>query len=64
MATAKHTISEIEFVFPEIRRKPCQACAKPVDWDLIETMLPDMLCVAVSIAVGKVKPSTRKMGPH
>jgi TnpA family transposase len=31
---------------------------KRVDWDLIEAMLPEMLRVAVSIAAGKVKPST------
>ena len=31
---------------------------KRVDWDLIETMLPEMLRVAVSIGAGKIKPST------
>jgi TnpA family transposase len=31
---------------------------KRVDWNLIETMLPEMLRVAVSIGAGKIKPST------
>ncbi len=31
---------------------------KRVDWELIETMLPEMLRVAVSIGAGKIKPST------
>jgi len=31
---------------------------KLVDWNLIETMLPEMLRVAVSIGAGKIKPST------
>jgi TnpA family transposase len=32
--------------------------SKRIDWDLIQTMLPELLRVAVSIAAGKVKPST------
>ena len=31
---------------------------KRVNWELIETMLPEMLRVAVSIGAGKIKPST------
>jgi TnpA family transposase len=31
--------------------------SKTIDWDLIETMLPEMLRVAVSIGAGKLKPS-------
>jgi TnpA family transposase len=31
---------------------------KRVDWDLLETMLPEMLRVAISIGAGKIKPST------
>ena len=32
--------------------------SKKVDWELIETMLPEMLRVAVSIGAGRLKPST------
>jgi TnpA family transposase len=32
--------------------------SKTVDWNLIETMLPEMLRVAVSIGAGRIKPST------
>jgi len=32
--------------------------SKTIDWDLIETMLPEMLRVAVSIGAGRIKPST------
>src|ERR1700733_9853332 len=32
--------------------------SKTIDWNLIETMLPEMLRVAVSIGVGRIKPST------
>ncbi|WP_148715761.1 Tn3 family transposase [Chitinolyticbacter meiyuanensis] len=37
---------------------------EPIDWKLIETHLPDMLRVAVSIKVGKITPSTilRRLG--
>ena len=31
---------------------------KRVNWDFIETMLPEMLRVGVSIGAGKIKPST------
>jgi TnpA family transposase len=29
-----------------------------IDWNLIETMLPEMLRVALSIGAGRIKPST------
>ncbi len=32
--------------------------SKTIDWSLIETMLPEMLRVAVSIGAGRIKPST------
>jgi TnpA family transposase len=32
--------------------------SKTIDWNLIETMLPEMLRVAVSIGAGRIKPST------
>jgi TnpA family transposase len=37
-----------------------------VDWDLIATHLPDMLRVGISIAAGRITPSTilRKLGTH
>lgn len=37
-----------------------------IDWKLIETHLPDMLRVAVSIKLGKISPSTilRRLGTH
>jgi len=31
---------------------------KQVDWGLIETMLPEMLRVAISIGAGRIRPST------
>ena len=37
-----------------------------VDWDLIETHLPDMLRVVLSVTVGMIRPSTllRKLGTY
>jgi TnpA family transposase len=37
-----------------------------IDWDLIETLLPDMLRVAVSVKLGRVAPSTilRRLGTY
>jgi TnpA family transposase len=32
--------------------------SKTIDWNLIETMLPEMLRIAVSIGAGRIKPST------
>jgi TnpA family transposase len=32
--------------------------SKTIDWNLVETMLPEMLRVAVSIGAGRIKPST------
>ena len=39
---------------------------EPIKWDIIETHLPDMLRVAVSIKAGRVAPSTllRKLGTY
>ena len=41
-----------------------QLFTQTIDWELIETHLPDMLCVALSIKAGKIQASTilRKLG--
>ena len=40
--------------------------SESIDWKLIETHLPDMLRIAVSIKLGKIAPSTilRRLGTH
>jgi TnpA family transposase len=44
---------------PELRYEHIDLLfSKTIDWDLIETMLPEMLRVAVSIGAGRIKPST------
>jgi TnpA family transposase len=44
---------------PQVRYKHIDLLfTKQVEWDLIETMLPEMLRVALSIGAGRIKPST------
>lgn len=44
---------------PQVRYKHIDLLfTKQVDWDLIETMLPEMLRVALSIGAGRIRPST------
>ena len=43
-----------------------EAFGEPINWKLIETHLPDMLRVALSVKAGKITPSTvlRRLGTH